>query len=94
MLELFLLLLQEVSSEIYQKHLQAQHSELHNQVIDVFQEHYDEKDEGTVFGVFEGREVYFFGFIHFDINEFFTGVDEFEDLGVLGKLEFIIHGRV
>ena len=52
--ELLLLLLKEVSAQVDEEHLQTQHAELHYQVVDILQQHYDQEDKGTILRVFEG----------------------------------------
>jgi hypothetical protein len=88
------LFLQKVSSEIYQKHLEAKHAELNNQIVDVFQEHYNYQDKCSVLRVSKGSKVNFFRFINLNIDKLLASVDKLEYLSVLTPLELIKHSRI
>jgi hypothetical protein len=88
------LFLQKVPSEIYQEHLEAKHAELNDQIIDVFQEHYNYQDKCSVLRVSKGSKVNFFRFINLNIDKLLASVDKLEYLSVLTPLELIKHSRI
>ena len=42
--EFLLLLLEKVSSQVDKEHLETEHAELHYQVVDILEQHYDQED--------------------------------------------------
>ena len=89
--EFLLLLLKKVSTQVDKEHLETEHAELHYQVVDILQQHYDQEDQGTILRVFKGTEIYLFRFVYLDVDELLPCIDEFQDLGVLGEAELIIN---
>jgi hypothetical protein len=92
--EFLRLFLQKVPSQIYQEHLEAKHAELNNQIVDVFQEHYDYQDKCSVLRVSKGRKIDFFRFVNLNIDKLFPCIDKLEYLSVLTPLELIKHSRI
>lgn len=88
------LFFQKVSSQIYEEHLEPKHAELHDQIIDVFQEHYNYQDKCSVLWVSECSKINLFRFINLNIDKLFSCVDKLEYLSVLTPLELIKHSRI
>ena len=42
--EFLLLLLEKVSAQIDEEHLETEHAKLHYQVVDILEQHYDQED--------------------------------------------------
>jgi hypothetical protein len=89
--EFLLLLLKKVSTQVDKEHLETEHAEFHDQVVDILEQHYDQEDQSTILRVFKGTEIYLFRFVYLDVDEFLPCVDEFKDLSVLGEAELIIN---
>lgn len=88
------LFFQKVPSKVYQEHLEAKHAELNDQIIDVFQEHYNYQDKCSVFWVSKGSKINLFRFINLNIYKLFASIDKLEYLSVLTPLELIKHGWI